>query len=352
MESLNSRSMKGSSKYLATVFAAVILVGIVIGMAIVFVISRKMNDISINMPKVNLPPQELVIRVDNSPGNSGENFSISGPNVRIVKKSSHEEDVMLSKSSRGKESSESSKEKFETTNVKSEYCANDSDCNNVHGDGTNICKKDGTCHCILGDGVLCHLGKMNYKHPSKMTKEEQGLFKQAYRSNFTLQDYQNWLLMYKNDSHNLRSHHRVNLYKIMVGKKLTDLPVLRVKQPVTTDEYFKKMYKNGKISVQFKSGNETGGLLEYNTRDYSNHLTPPADLDKALIIDDLDLTKIDKDNVNELNYYIRPMSMTGNEERFIGEKWQEDELEKQEKLHLRERPVQIKNKSLVTRLRD
>ena len=107
-------------------------------------------------------------------------------------------------------------------------CTKDEDCNVVNGDGKNVCKSDGTCSCIGGgSGTFCHYGPTAYRDPKDMTPSELRRFKAKFRSNFTLQDYKNWLMLYKNDVENLRAHHRKNLRVLLQGGNLTpkDVPI-------------------------------------------------------------------------------------------------------------------------------
>lgn len=202
-------------------------------------------------------------------------------------------------------------------------CKTDNDCNIVNGDGLNVCKKDGTCHCVSGSGTFCQYGPTNYKDPKDMTDIERRTFKYKFRNNFTLQDYKNWLMLYKDDSHHLREHHRDNLSILLRGGNLTqrDIPNVRIKPPMEASDYFAKMYEGGKISVHFPEDNETGPMLPYNYGKYGEFI-PPENTAKSWITGVVDLYKRPiKDDAREVNFYLRPEVTVGVERELVGEEY-------------------------------
>jgi hypothetical protein len=202
--------------------------------------------------------------------------------------------------------------------------------------------------------------RMNYKNPRDMNREELDLFKAKYRSDFTVQDYRNWLLLYKNDPRNLRDHHRDNLRKLLRGGTITfdDLPRVLHVPPRDAASYFADMYPGQDIGVQFRNGlpkseeqqvtvggsprlpqqpprdapgatnylevGATGSLLEYNFANYSNFI-PPQDLEKTWITGTVDLFR-EKVDPHELNYYVRPDATSGDERSAIGNKYLQERL--------------------------
>lgn len=199
--------------------------------------------------------------------------------------------------------------------------------------------------------------RMNYKNPHDMDREELQLFKEKYRSDYTVQDYKNWLLLYKNDPRNLREHHRKNLRKLLRGGNITfeDLPRILHVPPQDASTYFAQMYPDQTISVQFRDGlpksekdilvagsprlpqdkdkgtpvnylevGATGALLEYNYGNYSNFI-PPQDLEKTWITGTVDLFR-QKADPHELNYYVRPDVTVGEERSAVGNKYQQEKL--------------------------
>jgi hypothetical protein len=202
-------------------------------------------------------------------------------------------------------------------------CETDADCNIVNGDGLNVCKRDGKCYCLSGSGTFCQYGPTNYKDPKDMTDIERRTFKYKFRNNFTLQDYKNWLLLYRDDAHHLREHHRDNLATLLRGGNLDekDIPNIRIKPPMEAADYFAKMYEGGKISVHFPEDNETGPMLPANYGEYSEFI-PPENVPKSWITGIVDLYKRPhKDDAKALNFYLRPEVTVGVERELVGEEY-------------------------------
>jgi hypothetical protein len=203
-------------------------------------------------------------------------------------------------------------------------CETDADCNIVNGgDGLNVCKSDGKCYCVSGSGTFCQYGPTNYKDPKDMTDIERRTFKYKFRNNFTLQDYKNWLILYRDDAHHLREHHRDNLATLLRGGNLDekDIPNIRIKPPMEAADYFAKMYEGGKISVHFPEDNETGPMLPANYGEYSEFI-PPENVPKSWITGIVDLYKRPhKDDAKALNFYLRPEVTVGVERELVGEEY-------------------------------
>ncbi len=200
-------------------------------------------------------------------------------------------------------------------------CSNDSDCNGVYGDGKNVCKSDGSCHCVSGSGTFCHLGPTNYKDPKDMTPEDRERFKSKYRSNMSLQDYKNWLFLYKGDIENLRQHHRRNLLKLLRGGQLNerDIPSIQIKPPTDASDYFQKMYKGGKISVHFPDNDSP--LVGANFNQYNDFISP-ENTASSWITGVVDLYKETKDDAKALDWNVRPDTSSGLEEQSVGDIYQ------------------------------
>ena len=209
----------------------------------------------------------------------------------------------------------------ETTIKRTIGCTTDDDCNGTFGDGKNVCKSDGTCHCISGSGPFCQWGPTNYKDPKDMTPEERQRFKWKYRNNMTVQDYKNWLLLYKDEIENLRQHHRRNLLKILKGGRLSerDVPAIQLKPPTTAADYFQKMYKGGKISVHFPDNDSP--LIGSNYNQFNDFISP-EDTASSWITGVVDLYKETKDDAKALDWHLRPEPSTKYTEQTIGDIYQ------------------------------
>ena len=199
-------------------------------------------------------------------------------------------------------------------------CTTDTDCNGVFGNGKNVCKSDGTCHCLSGSGTFCHLGPTNFRDPKDMTPTERKRFKLKFRNNMSLQDYKNWLMLYKDEIENLRQHHRRNLLKLLKGGQMTvrDLPSVRIRGGTNAADFFKEMYRGGKISVSLP---DDSPLVGSNYNDYGDFVNPENDSSNA-ITNIVDLYKETKDDARALNYHLRPDSTIGIEEENVGDIYQ------------------------------
>jgi len=394
--SFTSNSSSGTAFELIAVLLLTILIAYIVGVMISHIVDRKLGDIEIQMPKINVqtpPPEQtkpipqIVFRISEDaegkinlqPLNEGyESGGESGGvrDTRVKRNNTHKTEtpkenvfnhpnriqttepflsVSFEETARdeqvykgtasAKSRLQSDNDPYKTytqkfvvdtldypivvetetppTQVRSAIgCTTDSDCNVVNGDGRNVCKSDGTCHCLSGSGLFCHLGPTNYKDPKDMTPEERERFKLKYRNNMTLQDYKNWLMLYKGEIEELRQHHRRNLLKLLKGGQLTvrDVPSIRIKPPTDAADYFQKMYKGGKISVHFPD-NESP-LVGANYTQYTDFV-PPENEGSTWITGVVDLYKeADKDDAKALDWNLRPDLTTGLEEESIGDTYQ------------------------------
>lgn len=201
-------------------------------------------------------------------------------------------------------------------------CRTDADCNVVNGGGKNVCKSDGTCSCVGGgSGLFCHYGPTAYRDPKDMTSDDIRRFKAKFRNNFTLQDYKNWLMLYKQDPENLREQHRKNLRVILRGGQLTpkDIPSIRVRPPTDAADYFQRMYKGGNIAVTFPDND--GPYVGANYGQY-NDFVPPENVASNWITGVVNAYKEGKDDARALDWYVRPEVTIGEEEQRAGDIYQ------------------------------
>lgn len=311
-------------------FLIMILIVYLITLSVVAVVDRKLGDISIQLPKIEI-----------TKGRTLEGFDNSGDDNKVPSIDSTEEDMkqldLMFKTRVGTEPL--LPREYHSLSGKRRECENeggcdlptqrvigctkDSDCNIVNGDGKNVCKADGTCHCLSGSGPFCQYGPTNYKDPKDMTERERDEFKHKYRNNFTLQDYKNWLMLYKENPQHLRDHHRENLSILLRGGTLTDrdIPAIRVKPPMDPADYFQKMYEGGKISVHFPQESATGAMLPSNYNKFDEFL-PPEKTENRWITGQVDLYKTPlKDDAREVNYYLRPPVTVGIERELVGQEY-------------------------------
>jgi hypothetical protein len=168
-------------------------------------------------------------------------------------------------------------------------CEKDSDCNLFYGDGKNTCKSNKQCRCEVGAGVLCQNGPTAYKDPKDMTTKERTIFKNLSNyDNFTIQDYKNWLTLYKKDYYLLSDEHLMNLRKTLRGEPivLRDIPTSGLRPPLTSQKYFAEMYDKLSDLEQIVSpinSSTTGVQLGYNYSDYSD-FSPPSSIPQLRVV--------------------------------------------------------------------
>ena len=206
---------------------------------------------------------------------------------------------LKTKLSKCTESTESNKEKSvdDNTSISSNKessgtivgCKNDSECNIFYGDGKNTCKSNKQCRCEVGSGVLCQYGPTHYKDTKDMTKKEKTIFKNLSNyDNFTIQDYKNWLGLYKKDYYLLSDAHLINLRKSLRGEpiELRDIPTGGLRPPLTSQKYFAEMYdKLGDLEqiVSPINSSTTGNQVGYNYADYSD-FSPPTSIPQLRVV--------------------------------------------------------------------
>ena len=168
-------------------------------------------------------------------------------------------------------------------------CDKDSECNLFYGDGKNTCKSNKQCRCEVGSGVLCQYGPTNYKDPKDMTTKERTIFKNLSNyDNFTIQDYKNWLSLYKKDYYLLSDDHLINLRKVLRGEPLAlrDIPTGGLRPPLTSQKYFAEMYDKLTDLEQIVSpinSSTTGIQVGYNYSDYSD-FSPPTSIPQLRVV--------------------------------------------------------------------
>jgi hypothetical protein len=288
-----------------------------IALSVVTLVEHKIGDIKIQMPKIEIVKEHFDNKKKNSEVVTEDKKITNNENSNNKEKNEFDnlEKLLSEPTTNNKETT-----KVTTNEIK---CSKDSDCNVVNGNGLNVCKQDGTCHCLAGSGLFCHYGPTNYKDPKDMTASELERFKYKFRNNFTLQDYKNWLILYKEDPHHLRMHHRENLKILLRGGQITDkdIPQVRIKPPMDASDYFQKMYEGGKISVHFPEESSTGAMVGANYNKFSDFI-PPEEAENTWITGMVDMyNQPSKDDAKALNFYLRPDVTVGSERALVGDNY-------------------------------
>jgi len=95
---------------------------------------------------------------------------------------------------------------------------------------------------------FCNYGITNYPDPKTLKPFEKQLFKLNYSNSFTLQDYINWLWLFKDDDSGLTYIHARNLKKLKKGLFIEPaiVPQLNEKPPIWDSDYYQKLYSIAK----------------------------------------------------------------------------------------------------------
>ena len=303
-------------------------------------LDKKIGDIRVNVPRIKVQPPNVVIRMGSNGVPVAANELDTAKTVTSKTRKSKESflSVVFDDDEKEKQLQEpdnlldeltgapvviNAKTPPTTTKVKL-GCTKNADCNVVNGDGKNICQIDGTCNCIGGgSGLFCHYGPVNYKDPKDMNVGELRRFKSKYRENMTLQDYKNWLLLYKKDPQNLSLAHQTNLKVLLDGGQITakDVPALAVRAPTNASDYFQKMYKDGNIAVSLDN-NQLGPFVGSNYGEY-NSFVPPENTGSNWITGITNAYKTGKDDARAVDWYVRPPVTVGEDEQRVGDIYQQ-----------------------------
>jgi len=129
----------------------------------------------------------------------------------------------------------------------------------------------------------------NYKNPDEMSSYERNAFKYGYPNAMTMQDYVNWLYLYRNSPDLLSLEHNINYQKLIKNitirfeKGFTPPPSRRL-APLKAEDYFHAMYtqnptqldplftqtRNAAVRVASNFGDPKNGMMAFNYDEYPN----------------------------------------------------------------------------------
>ena len=129
----------------------------------------------------------------------------------------------------------------------------------------------------------------NYPNPQKMLPVQRDAFKYGYPNGLTMQDYVNWIHLFKNTPDLLNMEHYYNYEKLIAGipinyqKDKVPPPAKRL-TPLNAENYFIDMYTkdptrqvkgfareiNEDVRVASNQGSITNGIMAANIDDYGN----------------------------------------------------------------------------------
>ena len=209
------------------------------------------------------------------------------------------------------------KDEVKSDEGNSRVCEKDADCNEFYGDGENICKSNGRCHCIKGSGSLCQHGPTNYMDPKDMTKEQRNRFENMEDlTKMTVQDYINWLRLFKNKPNDLSESHFINYQKLKRGDNLRviDIPKANITPPRKVHSYFAKLWETG-YAYGVNEDRMKDRILSYNYSDYEEYIPPKKLKDVKILNPDL----IYKRDPVAVNNFLMPRDSSVETEKLIRE---------------------------------
>jgi len=129
----------------------------------------------------------------------------------------------------------------------------------------------------------------HYPHPDEMNSVEKNAFKFGYPNYMTMQDYVNWIFMFKDSPNLLNLPHMRNYQKLINGihviyeHGVTPPPAKRL-TPLNAEDYYNQMYTempsirtkgltqtiNQEVKVASNQGDPDDGIMGYNTDEYGN----------------------------------------------------------------------------------
>lgn len=130
--------------------------------------------------------------------------------------------------------------------------------------------------------------KKNYQSPNKMTTVERNAYKFGYPDGMTMQDYVDWLFLFKDNPELLNLEHYINYDKLINNTEIKyekdrNPPPSKKLTPLNSENYFTQMYSNpptmvqsdfrrveGEVRVSTNQGSITNGLLPYNFEQYGD----------------------------------------------------------------------------------
>lgn len=175
------------------------------------IMEEKLSDI-----KVNIPKQDIII---NLPENIYNNKSVKNEMENEIKGEVKKMEKNIKDNVEG----------FENIKVNEPFITT------INEKKNDICMEN-------HQHVICKKGRMNYPDPKQMSPIDKKYFKYNYQSNFTIQDYINWLWQYFDTEDELPYVHLKNFLKLKNGNKIDRVPQKNTSIIKNSEEYYQKIY--------------------------------------------------------------------------------------------------------------
>lgn len=255
----------------------IIIVAYLVGLTIVNVVDNRLSDISINMPQINLPQNPISIKLDDDTRvyhSSGQNnYQITpGDGRRAVKV----------KNENGQEGGNS--EEMCDSDFQGRGRLDSDDYRSVAQKTDRVSSEDEVIYAQIKSlpAIAVHrhgnnqLVPTHYKNPKEMSIAQIIKFRNHARfSKMTVGDYENWLLLFRTDPHNLNRVNRNNLIRVLKGDRLdsSDIPmIVNPEPPRSAENYFNDSY-NGH-PTKLANSDTAGKQLASNFDDFVQFSTP------------------------------------------------------------------------------
>jgi hypothetical protein len=296
-----------------------VVFGCLLGLAITRIVDYRLSDISINLPKINIPylPEgyhdyDRQFSLYDGPHSYKspnkylfETFSNKSPHSEQKESGSELEDKKDKNKNKQDEQNKKDNDKEKdravdndkvrvvdndkgrvVDNDKGRAVDNDKDravdndkgrvVDNDKGRAVDDDEKDTSRVDNGSTPTVEHIGTTYYKDPKNMTPKQIQKFKEKAKIyKMTLQDYINWLTLFIDDPDALPPKHLSNLLKLRAGQPLTndDVPRDQVPYPLTAQQYFEKI---SSIDYQLLPQNlDTAGVqIPANYMEYSQFDSP------------------------------------------------------------------------------
>jgi len=273
-----------SSDYIS--IATVFLISVLIGLTIVKVVEVRMRDISINMPTIKLPEQKIVVQINDEDLGTGLGATIGKKEGTVVYNSldtvrtdMDEEQPQLggsatlpelgsvcTKTLNGSLCKESGlvpecgkrmenraswlhpKDYYEQSKQVQKPTETVPDPSSTYGQQSYPAPYPRNTPALKEPKPTLSNSKTYYLDPKKMTMDQLVKFQQRAKfEHMTVQDYQNWLMTFRDNPGRLNGFHRVNLKVLLRGGQLNhnDMPQRTAVPDDGMDQYTKIM--NGQV---------------------------------------------------------------------------------------------------------
>jgi hypothetical protein len=267
----------------------VFLLAGLIGLTIVKIVEVRMSDISINMPAIKFPQQNITVQVKEEDTESGAGERGGGTPSKVIYNSL--ETMRQGGGAGGEVAAPLTGEVCKKTLPPARTHYNS---DNYHSESKEIVKPSievpkpsaspmhssypasyprEKMRLIEPSGSPSADGKTYYMDPKRMTPVQLVKFQQKAKfENMTVTDYQNWLRTFKNNPGQLTGYHRANLKVLVRGGQLEpiDMPQ-RHRVPDTSHDQYTKL-----LHGQVEDNIPQPEFLGYHPHNYEEHIGQAA----------------------------------------------------------------------------